>query len=160
MTKIWMEQDISSDVLVAHMVDSGSSPVRLDDRRIGLHSENGLAFTIGLDSDKKFLRFSSWLPLDRARSVDAKRAFANRLNQELFLPSFHIDADGDLSISYVMPYHLCLVAGQFMAIANRFASLLDYLVASQNIEALICLDQDEDAALPGTHPDNKGVLLN
>ncbi|MDN7967548.1 hypothetical protein QZM91_08285 [Burkholderia multivorans] len=45
---------------------------------------------------------------------------------------FTIDSDGDLAVAYSMPYGCGLIAGNFVSIVNRFASLLEFVVETYN----------------------------
>lgn len=62
---------------------------------------------------------------------------AKRLNEEVFLPVFTVDQDEDLSVAYVLPYAHGLIAGNFVAVVNRFASLLEFIVQTYNDDDLI-----------------------
>lgn len=62
-----------------------------------------------------------------------------RLNEDLFQPVFTVDADEDLTISYVMPCIHGLIAGNFVAVVARFASLLEIVVETYNGDGLIDL---------------------
>jgi hypothetical protein len=98
--------------------------------------------------ERKFLRFSTYLPLYRLAPVDQKQGFARRLNEEVFLPVFAIDHDEDLTIGYVLPYVHGLIAGNFVSVVNRFSSMLDFIVHTYNDEGLFDFGKPE--AAPGT----------
>jgi hypothetical protein len=55
----------------------------------------------------------------------------------VFLPVFNVDADADLTVAYVMPYGGGLIAGNFVSVVNRFASLLEFIVQTYNDDGLI-----------------------
>lgn len=50
---------------------------------------------------------------------------------------FTVDADEALTVAYVLPYTHGLIAGNFVSVANRFASLLEFVVHSYNDDGLI-----------------------
>ncbi|MDN4573372.1 hypothetical protein DBB29_12365 [Pandoraea cepalis] len=62
------------------------------------------------------------------------------MNDEVFLPVFAIDQDEDLTVAYVLPYTAGLIAGNFVAVVNRFASLLEFVVETYNEDGLIDFD--------------------
>ncbi|MEX3672293.1 hypothetical protein AB3X82_29415 [Paraburkholderia phenoliruptrix] len=128
MTIIFEESAVSIETLDTHLRDSGVVPYDVQPDHIRLRTEQGIAFTISIIADRKFIRFSTYLPLNRHASIDQKDALAKRLNVEIFLPVFTIDRDGDLIVAYSLPYTGALVAGTFVAIVNRFASLLEFVV--------------------------------
>lgn len=128
MTRIFDEHEINIETLDAHLRDSGVVPYNVQPDFIQLRTEQSIAFTISIIADRKFIRFSTYLPLNRQASIDQKDALAKRLNVEIFLPVFTIDRDGDLIVAYSLPYTGGMVAGTFMSIVNRFASLLEFVV--------------------------------
>lgn len=95
---------------------------------IRLRTEQGIAYRVFLIPERKFIRFATYLPLAKPAPIDQKHALARRLNEDVFLPVFTIDSDEDLAVSYVMPYGGGMVAGNFVSIVNRFASLLEFVV--------------------------------
>lgn len=144
MQKIWPEENVTLSHLATHLRDSGLDVVE-EDARIELHTEDGIGYLIRLDVDRKFVRFSTVLPLDRRQPPATRKAFALELNEDFFLPSFSVDDGGDLRILYVMSYWQGLIAGQFMAIVLRFGSLLDYLVRERNPDDIISFESNEAA---------------
>ncbi|WP_175787163.1 YbjN domain-containing protein [Burkholderia anthina] len=105
---------------------------------IRLRTENGIAYRVFLIPDRKFVRFTTYLPLNRQAPIEQKHELARRLNEDVFLPVFTIDFDGDLAVSYVLPFGGGgLIAGNFMSIVNRFASLLEFVVETYNGDGLI-----------------------
>lgn len=144
MQKIWMEEDITLPLLATHLRDSGLDAVE-EEGRIELHTEAGIGYLVKLDMERRFVRFSTLLPLDRLQPFATRREFALGLNEDFFLPSFSADDSGDLRILYVMSYWQGLIAGQFMAIIHRFGSLLDYLVRERNPDGIISFDTGEAA---------------
>ncbi|MHA6897231.1 YbjN domain-containing protein [Ralstonia pseudosolanacearum] len=137
MTKIFEESAVSVEALDAHLRDSGVVPYNVQPDHIRLRTEQGLAFTISIIADRKFIRFSTYLPLNRHASIDQKHELARRLNEDVFLPVFTIDRDGDLIVAYSLPYTGGMVAGTFVSIVNRFASLLEFVVDAYNADCLI-----------------------
>jgi hypothetical protein len=142
MQKIWLEEDITLPLLAMHLRDSGLDAVE-EGSRIELHTEDGIGYLVRLDMERRFVRFSTLLPLDQLQPLATRREFVLQLNEDFFLPSFSVDDSGDLRILYVMPYWQGLIAGQFMAIIHRFGSLLDYLVRERNPDGIISFDTDE-----------------
>lgn len=137
MTKIFAETDITIDALDAHLRDSGLVPYNLQPDCIRLRSENGIGYRISLITDRKFVRIATYLPLNRQAPIDQKHALARRLNDGVFLPVFTIDPDEDLTVAYVMPYAHGLIAGNFVAVVARFASLLEFVVETYRNDGLI-----------------------
>ncbi|MGQ7905479.1 YbjN domain-containing protein [Burkholderia sp. BC1] len=138
MTKILEESAVSIEVLDAHLRDSGVVPYDVQPDVIRLRTGNGIAFRVFLIPERKFIRFATYLPLARQAPIDQKHALARRLNEDVFLPVFTIDSDQDLSVSYALPYGGGgLIAGNFMSIVNRFASLLEFVVETYNGDGLI-----------------------
>lgn len=135
--KIFEESDITVETLDAHLRDSGVVPYNVQPDHIRLRTEQGIAFTISIIADRKFTRFSTYLPLNRHASIDQKHELARRLNEDVFLPVFTIDQDGDLIVAYSLPYTGGMVAGTFVSVVNRFASLLEFVVDAYNENALI-----------------------
>ncbi|MGH8790535.1 MAG: YbjN domain-containing protein [Cupriavidus necator] len=137
MTKIFAESDITIDALEAHIRDSGMVPHKVQPDAIWLRTENGIGFRISLIADRKFIRIGTYLPLNRQAPIDQKHELARRLNEEVFLPVFTLDQDEDLTVTYVLPYTHGLIAGNFVSVVNRFASLLEYVVQTFNEDRLI-----------------------
>ncbi|WP_429359018.1 YbjN domain-containing protein [Paraburkholderia sp. GAS32] len=137
MTKTFTEFDITIETLGAHLRDSGLVPYKVQPDGISLRTENGIGYRISLVTDRKFIRFSTYLPLNRQAPIDQKHALSKRLNEEVFLPVFTVDQDEDLSVAYVLPYAHGLIAGNFVAVVNRFASLLEFIVQTYNDDGLI-----------------------
>ncbi|WP_157655421.1 YbjN domain-containing protein [Burkholderia ubonensis] len=146
MTKIFEESAVSVETLDAHLRDSGVVPYNVQPDFIQLRTEQGIAFTISIIADRKFIRLSTYLPLNRHASIDQKYALARRLNEEVFLLVFTIDQDGDLIVAYSLSYTGGMVAGNFVSIVNRFASLLEFVVETYNDDGLI------DFGVPTTVP--------
>ncbi len=137
MTKIFAESAVSIETLDAHLRDSGVVPYNVQSDHIRLRTEQGIAFTISIITDRKFIRYATYLPLTRHASIDQKHELARRLNEEVFLPVFTIDRDGDLIVAYSLPYTGGMVAGTFVSIVNRFAAMLEFVVETYNENALI-----------------------
>ncbi|MEK0233031.1 YbjN domain-containing protein [Ralstonia pseudosolanacearum] len=137
MTKIFAESDITIDALEAHIRDSGMVPHEVQPDGIWMRSPQGLGFRISIIEERKFVQFRTFLPLRHDASLEDKRELARRLNEGVFLPVFTVDDDEDLAISYSMPFTAGLIAGNFIAIVHRFASLLEYVVEVFNSDAMI-----------------------
>lgn len=146
MTKTFSEHEITIEALVEHLRDSGLVPYDVHPDAIRLRTENGIGYRIALDTDRKFVRFATYLPLNRHVSIDQKHALARRPNDEIFLPVFAIDHDEDLTVAYLLPYCCGLIAGNFVSIVNRFASLLEFVVETYTGAGLI------DFGVPTTVP--------
>jgi len=104
LTKTFTEAEISIETLDAHLRDSGVVPYDVQPDCIRLRTENGIGFCIATIPDRKFVRFSTYLPLRRTALIDQKHALARRLNEGVFLPVFTVDRDEDLTVAYAMPY--------------------------------------------------------
>lgn len=130
LTKTFTESEITIDALVSHIRDSGLVPHEVQPDGIWMRSRKGLGFRISLIEDRKFIRFATYLPLNRHASIDQKHELARRLNENVFLPVFTLDPDEDLTVMYVMPFSGGLIAEAFMSIVNRFGSLLEFVVAA------------------------------
>ncbi|CAJ6458647.1 Uncharacterised protein [Burkholderia pseudomallei] len=137
MTKTFTETDITIETLDALLRDSGLVPYNVQPDCIRLRSENGIGFRISLDTDRKFVRFATYLPLNRRAPTEQKHELAQRLNDKIFLPVFTIDHDSDLIVTYSMPFTGGLIAETFVSIVNRFASLLEFVVQTYNRDGLI-----------------------
>ena len=118
MTKVFEESDITIETLDAHLRDSGLIPYNVRPDSIRLRTEQGIGYRISLITDRKFVRFATYLPLNKLTSIDQKHALAKRLNEEVLLPVFVVDADEDLGVTYVLPYAHGLIAGNFVAVAT------------------------------------------
>ncbi|MFC7514075.1 hypothetical protein ACFQUU_03555 [Herbaspirillum sp. GCM10030257] len=153
MTKILNEDEVTIANLNMHLKDSGLTPTVQNAERILLYTDHGVGFFITMVDRKRFARLGTWLPLNKAEPVSRKIDLERKLNREVFLPTFRLDADDDLDISYVLTYQHGLIAGQFISVVNRFASMLDYVVATYNHDGIICFHERE------TERPN-GVLLN
>ncbi|MGF6644282.1 hypothetical protein [Paraburkholderia sp. GAS82] len=134
---VWTEDQITLELLSDHLTDSGLSIVSVDENRIGLKSESGIWYSVSMIVDPKFIRLWSFLPLRNEESKVSKVDLEHLLNGKIFLPVFSLDADEDLTVSYVMPYAQGLIAGQFAAIVQRFGSMLQYVVQSHYESGLI-----------------------
>ncbi|MES2538257.1 MAG: YbjN domain-containing protein [Pseudomonadota bacterium] len=163
MATIWKEEDVTLENLASHITDSGLTSMHLEENRILLRTDTGTGFSIALDEEQKFIRISTYLPLDKKQSRDKKLALEHRFNEEIMLPTFCVDEDDDLHVLYVMSYRFGLIAGQFMSIVNRFDSLLEYIVRSQNEDRIIRLGagrEEDDVPALDNRPGAEGVLLN
>lgn len=146
MTKIFAESDVTIETLDAHIRDSGLVPYKVEPDRMSLRTEKGIGYGISLITEQKFIRFSTYLPLNRLAPTDQKQGLARRLNEEVFLPVFALDRDEDLTVAYVLPYMHGLIAGNFVSVVNRFASLLEFIVQTCNDDGLIDFSAPEAAS--------------
>ncbi|KVE28321.1 hypothetical protein WI93_11105 [Burkholderia vietnamiensis] len=137
MTKTFAESDITIETLDAHLRDSGVVPYNVQSDCIRLRTDQGIAYRITLDTDRKFIRVATYIPLRRIAPIEQKHRLARRLNDEVFLPVFTIDQDEDLTVAYALTYLHGLIGGNFLSIVNRFASLLEFVVATYNDDGLI-----------------------
>jgi hypothetical protein len=137
LTKFFTESDITIETLDSHLRDSGLVPYKVQPDGISLRTENGIGYRISIITDRKFIRFSTYMPLNRQAPIDQKHELAKRLNEEVFLPVFTVDQDEDLSVAYVMPYAHGLIAGNFVSVVNRFGSVLEFVVETYNDDGLI-----------------------
>jgi hypothetical protein len=143
MQKLWTEEGITLENLAAHIEDSGLECKR-EPTRIVLHTASGIGYLVVLDEDRKFVRFITYLPVAKDAFEQQKRDCEHRLNAEVFMASFWLDDDNDLVVDYPMTYVHGLIAGQFMVILHRFASMLEYVMSSKNEDGLITLGQKSE----------------
>jgi len=123
---------------------------------------------VHIDEGRKFLGIGSYLPIDKSRPRIELLEFIQRLNNELFLASFSIDQDGDISIGVAVCYEHGLIIAQFMIVLNRFGSMIGHIIDKLNEDGLIVFDSDGDDDKAGNSDDSstthgsrpKGVLLN
>ncbi|WP_143310269.1 YbjN domain-containing protein [Burkholderia pseudomallei] len=135
--KIFEASAVTIEMLDAHLRGSGLDPYNVQPDCIRLRTRQGIAYRITLDTDRKFIRVATYIPLTRHAPIEQKHELARRLNEDVFLPVF-TDSDGDLAVSYVLPFGGGgLIAGNFMSIVNRFASLLEFVVETYNSDGLI-----------------------
>lgn len=137
LTRIFEESAVSIEALDTHLRDSGLVPYSVQPDAIRLRTESGIGYRISLVPDRKFIRFATYLPLAKQAPIEEKYELARRLNDEIFLPVFTIDQDEDLTVVYVMAYAGGLIAGTFVSVVHRFASLLQFVVATYNPDGLI-----------------------
>lgn len=62
LTKIFTESEVTIETLDAHLRDSGLLPYNVQPDAIRLRTENGIAYRTSLNADRKFVRFSTYLP--------------------------------------------------------------------------------------------------
>ncbi|MCO5401511.1 YbjN domain-containing protein [Ralstonia soli] len=137
MPKTFTEQQINIESLAAHISDSGLTPHEVQPDGIWIRSPKGLGFRISLITDRKFIRFATYLPLNQHATIGQKHELARRLNENVFLPVFTIDPDEDLTVMYVLPFSGGLVPANFMAVVNQFGLMLEYVVQTFNEDRLI-----------------------
>ena len=124
MDYILPEADVNLPKL-AEQLETFGWDVEIDDTRLRLYTEKGYAFTVWIDEDRKFLSFATYLPV--REDLEDGNELVQRLNAEVFLPCFSIDADNDLRVSYCMIYARGLILSQFSRIIKRFSSVIDYV---------------------------------
>ena len=124
MDYILPEADVSLPNL-AEQLETFGWDVEVEDNRLRLYTEKGYAFTVWIDEDRKFLSFNTYLPV--RKDLEDGNELVNKLNVEVFLPCFSIDADNDLRMTYSMMYARGLVLAQFSRIIKRFSSVIDYV---------------------------------
>ena len=137
MNKIWNAEEVTIENLGTHLTEAGLLAIATDEDKLWFRTENGIAYSVTILDDKKFVRLSTYLPLDRDRPKEEKLPFAHHLNANIFMPVFCLDDEDDLNVSYVIGYQFGLIAAQFSAMVIRFASLLEFLVREQNDDGII-----------------------
>ena len=137
MKTIWNADDVTIENFATHLTEAGLVAIATDEDKLWFRTENGIAYSVTILDDKKFVRLSTYLPLDRDRPKEEKLAFAHHLNSNVFMPVFCLDDDGDLNVSYATGYQCGMIAAQFCATVVRFASLLEFLVREQNDDGII-----------------------
>lgn len=137
MNKIWNAEEVSIENLATHLTEAGLAAIAVDEDKLWFRTENGIAYSVTVLDERKFVRLSTYLPLERDRSKEEKLAFAHHLNVNVFMPVFCLDHEDDLNVSYVMGYQFGMIAAQFSAMVVRFASLLEFLVREQNDDGII-----------------------
>lgn len=159
MTKLIQEADVTIQSIAAHLQNCGLVPISLENNEIWYRTDGGIGYCVSVLEDKKFIRLGTFLPLSKTQNRNQKLKFEHRLNQEVFLPVFALDADDDMTVTYVIPFTHGLIADQFAAMVDRFASLLRFIVKSYNDDGLIDFGFHSDAALdePFPTPDTPSV---
>ena len=137
MNKIWNTEEVTIESLAAHLKEAGLVAIATDEDKLWYRTENGIAYSVAVLDDKKFVRLSTYLPLRRDRPKQEKLTFAHHSNSNIFMPTFCLDDEDDLNVSYVLPYQFGMIAAQFSAMVIRFASLLEFLVREQNDDGII-----------------------
>ena len=137
MNKVWNTEEVTIENLAAHLAEAGLLAIATDEDKLWFRTENGIAYSVTILDEKKFVRLSTYLPLDRDRPKEEKLTFAHHLNANIFMPVFCLDDEDDLIVSYVLPYQFGMIAAQFSAMVIRFASLLEFLVREQNDDRII-----------------------
>ena len=163
MTKLFQETEVNTANLVEHFIDSGLVPIDVHENQIAFRTATGIAYSITIIGDKKFIQIGTCLPLDRRQTRQTKLDFEHRLNTDVFLPTFSLDSDDDLLVMYHLPYAHGLIAGQLVAIVHRFTSVLNFIVQSADHDDLIDFntstnDDQDTTAEPFMVP--AGVVLN
>lgn len=163
------ENQVNIHAIADHIRQSGLDIVeqKFDDEKpwLRLVTEMGLNFRIHVEEERKFLRFSTYLPLDKSKPYESKLRFMQECNYGLFMPNFALDRDDDLFVIYYMSFTQGLILPQFMKVLHRFAELLEHIVNENNVDDIIQfpeyqgLDERNDDAQHGIFtPPN--ILLN
>ncbi len=142
MITIWTEEQVLPINLKKHLEDCGKTQVSCHENWIKFFTESGISVWIYIDEERKFLCINSYLSIDRSRSRIDKLDLIQRYNSDMFLPTFSLDEEEDVKVSYSMCYERGLIVGQFMIVLNRFCALIETIIDTQNQEGLIKLDQD------------------
>lgn len=71
---------------------------------------------------------------------------------------FTLDPDEDLTVMYVLPYEHGLIAGNFVAVINRFGSMLEYVVQMFSEDGMIDLGASTTLSAVASQPPN-GMIL-
>jgi hypothetical protein len=137
MKTIWNADDVTIVNFAIHLTEAGLVAIATDADKLWFRTENGIAYSVTILDDKKFVRLSTFLPLDRDRPKEDKLTFTHHLNANIFMPVFCLDDEDDLNVSYALPYQFGMIAAQFSAMVIRFASLLEFLVREQNDDGII-----------------------
>ena len=137
MRKIWNTEEVTIANLAAHLTEAGLLAIATDEDKLWFRTEDGIAYSVTVLDDKKFIRLSTSVPLDRDRPKEEKLTFAHHLNANIFMPTFCLDDEEDLNVSYVVGYQFGMSAAQFSAMVIRFASLLEFLVREQSGDGII-----------------------
>lgn len=148
MTKIIQEADVTIHTIAAHLQSCGLVSTSIEGNEIWYRTEGGIGYCVTILEDKKFIRLGTFLPLSKTQNRNQKLKFEHRLNQEVFLPVFALDADDDMTVTYVIPFTHGLIADQFAAMVERFASLLRFIVKSYNDDGIIDFGFSPEAGVP------------
>ena len=149
MINILEENQVNLHTLANHIEGTGLDVVSrdFDDRTpsLLLISDIGLNFRIFVEENRKFVRFSTYLPIDKSRDYQTKLQFIQELNYSVFLPGFSLDSDDDLFIQYYMSYTQGLNLGQFTRVLGKFSDVIDHIVNTKNSTNLILFPDSENA---------------
>lgn len=141
MMTILEENQVNIHTIAKHIQRSGLDIIDQECNEeqpwISLVTDMGLNFRIHVEEERKFLRFSTFLPLDKSKPYESKLRFVRQCNFDLFLAGFTLDRDDDLFIVYYMSYTQGLILAQFMKVFHRFSELLEHIVNENNAEGII-----------------------
>ena len=148
MIKFLEENQVNLQTITDHLESSGIEVVKQEvnrnDASALLVTGAGLNFRIYFDEERKFLRFSTFLPLDPSRAYESKLRLIQRFNSELFLASFSLGKDDDLLVMYYMSFVQGINLAQLMKVTIRYAELLEHIVESRNCDGMIKFANDAD----------------
>lgn len=149
MSKILQETEVSLSSLAEHSEDAGWD-VELQKNRLLLRTRRGIGFFISIDNDRKFISFHSLFRVKKEfiNGLD----LVNRLNSNVFLPSFSLDEDNDLIVSYQMIYERGLIMAQFSRIVRRFGGVLEHVLDN--------FDQDDEVFYFDSKEENQGAIFS
>lgn len=135
------ENQINIHTIAEHIQQSGLDVVsqEFDEEQpwICLVTEIGLNFRIHVEKERKFLRFSTFLPMNKSMPYESKLRFVRQCNFDLILAGFTLDKDDDLFIVYYMSFTQGLILAQFMKVVQRFSELLEHIVNEQGDDGII-----------------------
>lgn len=151
MTTLIAEENVSRDALLSHLKTAGLDPTPVYDDQIHIHTQSGFGFRITVLTDKPFLHFGTYFLLDGEKSREEKAALVVRMNGRIFLPTFSLDEEDDLTMGYVMPYRNGLIDQQFVALVRRFQSLMEYVAHRFDTDGLIDVTRQTNGN-DGTQP--------
>lgn len=148
MMTILEENQVNPHTIANHLECSGIEVVKQEFNKNGswilLITGAGLNFRISFDEERKFLRFSTFLPLDPSRTYESKLQLVQKFNSELFLANFCLDKDDDLLVIYYMSFVQGLNLAQFMKVTMRYTELLEHIVETQNTDHMIEFSNNAD----------------
>ena len=144
------ENEVNLSTLATHLENSGWD-VSLKDNFLFLRSEQGLAFSVSLEDDRKFVGLCTYLPL--RRSFEDRLELVNTLNAKIFMASFSLVDEDNVRIVYYMSYSRGLILPQFARIVRRFAGLIDCVRCDYDPDGLVfAIGDDESEAAESEAP--------
>lgn len=126
MGTIVQEDEVTLPNLAEHLENAGwDTTVKKDDCLL-LHTPRGFGFFVRLDQSRPFVVLNTYLPVqkDYLQGLD----LVNTLNSDVFLPSFNLDRDNDLVMTYAVSYERGLNLAQFSRVVGRFSGVIEHVV--------------------------------